>query len=131
MASPLGYEVERRVPILSGSPQMTPGEVNQRREVDHHGNVSVPTRHPDSLVPTRPARRTVAFFLQPTGIDGSWGDWWAAAFVQGKEIVENRRDYPRGMFMNDDQRRNIDVPPTESYGDYVGASDGVAPYGLE
>ncbi len=123
--------VSRREPFLAGSPQFTPWETNEEHLVEHQGNVWVPMRVRDSYIPTRPSRHRTVFFLQPTGDTGDWGDWWAAAFIQGKDIRPNHRDLTVGMFTLEDQRRNIAVPPTESFGDYVGEADGVSPYGLD
>lgn len=125
------FFVGRLEPGLAGSPQYTPEEVNEDLLVQQEGNVHVPMPFPQSQIPTRPARHRTVFFLQPTGDSGRWGDWWAAAFIEEKELVPNTRDTTGGGWMNQDYRRNISVPPTESYGDAVGELDGYAPYGLD
>lgn len=118
-------------PGLAGSPQYTPWETNQDELVQHSGNPYVSQIVRQSLIPSRPARHRTAFFLQPTGDTGAWGDWWAAAFIEEKELVPNIRSTTDGGWLLQDQRRNIAIPPSESYGDYVGELDGYAPYGLE
>ena len=121
----------RREPYLSGSPQYTPWEENSNHVVELEGNPVVIEPPRESFIPTRRPQHRVVFFLQPTGIDGRWGDWFAAAFLQGKTFGANERNTPRGRFTLPAERRNINVPSSESYGDLVGASDGVSPYGLE
>jgi hypothetical protein len=124
-------KVSRREPYLSGSPQYTPWENNGDELVQHDGNVFVSQIVRQSAIPSRPSRWRPVFFLQPTGNSGRWGDWWAAAFLTEKEIFPNQRDTTAGGWMMQDQRRNIGVPPTESFGDAVGEMNGYAPYGLD
>ena len=119
------------VPLNAGSPQYTPYENNEDHYVEQEGNVYVSQIVRQSQIVSRPSRHRTAFFLQPTGDSGSWGDWWAAGFIQDKHEVANQRDTTAGGFTLADQRRNIAVPPTTSYGDYVGEADGYSPYGLD
>lgn len=125
------FYVGRLEPGLAGSPQYTPEEVNEDLLVRQQGNPYVAQVVRQSLIPTRPARHRTVFFLQPTGDSGRWGDWWAAAFITEKDLIPNSRDTTGGGWLMQDQRRNIAVPPTESYGDAVGEMDGYAPYGLD
>ena len=111
-------------PVPKG-PEFTPAEYNTDPDVLLEGSVDVPDRPRPSHLFTRRARRPVVFFLQPV-------EWWAAADFLASNLRIAREDgIPKGRFIPQDYRRNIDVPPTQSYGDLVGAMDGVAPYGLD
>jgi hypothetical protein len=124
---PMLTKVSRREPMLAGSPQYTPFELNEKLTEESQGNAFVPSRIRDSLFNPRVSKKQVVFFLQPTGIDGGWGDWWAAPFIQGKNLHSAIRTSPAGRFTTADNRRNIDIPPTISYGDTQGATyDGVS-----
>lgn len=143
-------QVSRRVPFLAGSPQFTPYEENIDHYVTHEGNCYVSEKVRDSLFNSRLARHRTTFFLQPTGTWGSFGDWMMGGFdyalgireakerdqyIQGKEMLhlaeQRQMGIVQGGWIPDPYRRNIAVPRTVSYGDYVGESDGDAPYGLE
>jgi hypothetical protein len=142
--------VSRREPLNAGSPQYTPYEDNSDQLVLQEGNIFVSEKVRDSLFNSRPSRHRTVFFLQPDGTYGDGTGWMFGGFdytigraeaierdqlIAGKETLhlsqQRQEGIVRGGWLPDPYRRNIAVPPTESYGDYVGESDGVAPYGLE
>jgi hypothetical protein len=133
MANPNLVWASRREPLLAGSPQFTPWEENSEHLVEHDGaNPLLVDRYHDSQVPTRPSRHRVAFFLQPVGDgdgDQGWTDWsGAGGFIVGKSMLSHEAGFPRGRFTLAEQRRNVAVPPTASYGDLVGELDGRSAY---
>jgi hypothetical protein len=134
--------------LNAGSPQYTPFEENADHLVLQDGNVYVSQQIRNSLFQSRPARHTTVFFLEPTGGIGDGTGWMFGGFdyevevakargqrIEGKETLhsssQRQSGIVRGGWLPNPDRRNIAVPPTQSYGDYVGESDGVAPFGLE
>lgn len=132
MANPNLVWTSRREPFLSGSPQYTPWEENSDHIVELEGSPIIPLPLQDSEYHTRPPRHRVAFFLQPIGEgegDEGWTDWsGAGGFIVGKSMLSLEAGFPRGRFTLADQRRNVAVPPTASYGDLVGELDGRSAY---
>lgn len=131
--SPLGYAVSRRS-ASSGFVQLTPGETNEAlHPLTDRGPDDVPVTGPGILeerlqqseVPCRPSRFSIAFFLSP------WGYAWSDDFLMGHESIPRMPNTPQGRLSQQDERRNIAIPPRISYGALVGENDGVSPYGLE
>lgn len=120
------YHVPPASPTVQG-PVYTPAEYNQDPYVEERGSPDLEDRIRQTHIQCRPSRRPVVFFLQPV-------DWYERqSFVPGlNNVLIHREDgVPKGRWMPQDYRRNIAVPPSESYGDAVGEMDGYAPYGLD
>lgn len=117
--------IPRREPFRG--PVMTPGEVNADYYQDQ---VMAPfdERLPQSLIPARPSRERVAFFLAPVEAKGFADDFLSS---KEKHVVPFKPGIPPGRLSIPPLRRNIARPVAVPYGSSVPELDGVAPYGLE
>lgn len=124
---PLAVFVPRRE-AWTGAVVNTPGEANRSVIQDQtvHG---FDERLPQSMIPCRPSREIVTYFLAPEpDVTAFMGDF---AMSDEKSLAPHFAGIPPGRLSTVDDRRNVERPDYISYGDQVGELYGVAPYGLE